>query len=58
MKQLLINLFGQYTPLTDSNGDIITSIAGIDFPWIFGILIFVILLFCLLKILGGFLNGK
>lgn len=58
MKQLMINLFGNYSPLTDSNGEIITTISGLDFPYIFGVIIFIIILFCLLKIVGGFLNGK
>lgn len=58
MKTLLQNLFGVYTPLTNSNGDIIEGLAGIDYEYILGVLLFAIMLFCVLKILGGFIKNE
>lgn len=58
IKTLLTNLFGTYQPLTDTNGDIILGISGIDFQYILGVILFIVFMYCLLKIFGGFLNGK
>lgn len=58
MRDIIITLFGSYNPLTDSNGAVLDGVASIDFAWIFGVIIFIIFLYCLLKILGGFINGR
>lgn len=49
MKELIIELLGNYTPITNNNGEIIGGLAGIDYPYVIGCLCFVICLFFVLK---------
>lgn len=69
MKDLIISLFGRYEPvmtsdviytevdgvLTSEVVDVVASgAAGLDWPWIMGVLLFAIVLWSLFRILGVF----
>ena len=70
MKDLIINLFGSYEPVTwtqyifttDVDGSVITEsmdvvasgASGLDWPWIMGVLLFAIVLYSLFRLLGVF----
>lgn len=62
MKSLIYELFGVYTPVTYTNDlgvEVIPDgLAGVDFPYIFGCLLFAIAFYSLFRILGTFLRGK
>lgn len=54
MRDIIINLLGEYTPLTGPDGEFIGGLASIDFTWIVGATLFVIALigvFCLTRTL-------
>ena len=68
LKALIISIFGEYTPVTTTsvvsetvgeevNQYLIETVAsgsaGVDYEWIAGVVLFGILLFCLMKLLGG-----
>lgn len=55
IKSLLIQLFGTYEPVTDTSGVIANGFAGVDWPFVFSCLIFCIVLFCVLRMIGGIL---
>ena len=70
MKDLVVSIFGQYEPVmsqsaavvTDADGlsyietfDIVASgAAGLDWPWIMGVVLFAIVLWSLFRLLGVF----
>lgn len=70
MKEMIVSLFGQYTPVTyseyfyytaadgtvlqDYNAVVASGLAGVDWPWIMGVLLFAIVLYSLFRILGVF----
>lgn len=70
MRSMLINLFGRYTPVTyqewfyyvaadgtvlqDYNDVVAPGLAGVDWPWVMGVLLFAIVLYSLFRILGVF----
>lgn len=70
MKDIIISLFGQYEPVTwyetvfttAADGTVVTETyevvasgaAGLDWPWIMGVLLFAIVLYSLFRILGVF----
>lgn len=69
MKDLIINIFGPYEPVmtqtaitTEIEGALSTELvevvasgaAGLDWPWIMGVLLFAIVLYSLFRILGVF----
>ena len=71
LKALIVSIFGEYTPImttaavTETVGNETTTTlidtvapgtAGVDYAWIAGVLLFGILLFCLMKLLGGVLK--
>lgn len=71
IKALIASIFGEYTPVKSAavvsetvNGEVNSTIidivapgmAGVDFQWLAGVLLFAILLFCLMKLLGGVLS--
>ena len=51
MKDLIINLFGTYTPLAGE------GLASLDIPYILGVLLFAICLSSFFKLLGIILRG-
>lgn len=70
MKSLIISLFGSYSPVmsqeavtyTAADGTVVTELvdvvasgsAGLDWPWIMGVLLFAIVLYSMFRILGVF----
>lgn len=70
MKNLIIQLFGQYEPVTyyetfaytaadgmiayDSYEVVAAGAAGLDWAWIMGVVLFAIVLYSLFRILGVF----
>lgn len=58
MKDLLFTLFGEYEPILNSDGEIIQGLSGIDYPWILGVLIFMLFLYCILRMIGGFTKNE
>lgn len=72
MKDLIVSLFGEYTPVmtsvtmtADIEGTLSTRVvdvvasgaAGVDWPWVMGVLLFAIVLWSLFRILGVFFRG-
>lgn len=67
MKNLIIELFGEYTPVSymenvyDAAGEIVNTqevvasgVAGVDWPWLVGVLLFALVLYSLFRLLGVF----
>lgn len=61
MRDLVISLFGTYSPIVPTDSAITADFSGFayaDWPWLFGVIIFSICLISLFKILGVFFNNK
>lgn len=65
MKSLIESLFGTYSPVTyevaagDTYETVVASgMAGVDWPYVLGILLFGIVLYSVLKCLNGILTRK
>lgn len=71
MKALVTSIFGEYTPITttavvtetvgnDTHQYLVETVAsgaaGVDYEWLASVFLFGILLFCLMKLLGGVLK--
>ena len=71
LKSLVTSIFGEYTPVTttsvisetvgtDTHQYLVETVApgaaGVDYEWIAGVVLFAILLFCLMKLLGGIVS--
>lgn len=71
LKALVTSIFGEYTPITttsvvsqtvgnDTHQYLVETVApgaaGVDYEWVAGVLLFAIMLFCLMKLLGGVLK--
>ena len=67
MKNLIIELFGEYIPVTymenvyDAAGEVVnmqevvaSGVAGVDWPWLVGVLLFALVLYSLFRLLGVF----
>lgn len=48
MRDIIISLFGSYTPITGQTG-----IASIDFEWLTGTFLFALTLYCIFRLIGG-----
>ena len=65
MRSALTAIFGEYTPRTqtvstyydgqllDTSTEYVPGLAGMDMEWIAGVIVFTVLLYCLMKLLGG-----
>ena len=65
MRSALTAIFGEYTPKTqtvstyydgqllDTSTEYVPGLAGADMEWIAGVIVFTVLLYCLMKLLGG-----
>lgn len=62
---IITDLFGSYTPVTydvlDSSGNVLYSpvasgFAGVDWPWLAGVLLFGLSLYCVFRIIGGIIT--
>ena len=71
LKALVTSVFGEYTPVTttsiitetvgnDTHQYLVETVApgasGVDYEWVAGVFLFGIMLFCLMKLLGGVLK--
>ena len=52
MKAVIESIFGVYTPVTDAEGVVVSGMAGVDWPYIAGAVLFAIVLFCFFKLVG------
>ena len=65
MRSALTAIFGEYTPKTqtvstyydgqllDTSTEYVPGLAGMDMEWIAGVIVFTVLLYCFMKLLGG-----
>lgn len=65
MRSALTAIFGEYTPKTqtvstyydgqllDTSIEYVPGVAGMDMEWIAGVIVFAVLLYCFMKLLGG-----
>lgn len=74
MRNLIIAIFGTYTPITETvyqlleNPDgssswvtvqrVVDGAAGVDWTYVLGVLGFFLILYCAFRILGGVLSAK
>lgn len=71
LKSLVTSIFGEYTPVTTTSvisetvgndtyqylvETVAPGAAGVDYEWVAGVLLFAILLYCFMKLLGGVLK--
>lgn len=61
MKQFLTTYFGEYTPVTtvaEIAGEqvevVASGAAGLDWPWILGVVLFIVVMYSFLRIVGCF----
>lgn len=53
MREIIIQLFGTYTPLLDPvTGQAVIGVAGVDWEWIAGVFLFGIVLYSFLRLVG------
>ena len=69
MKDLIIRLFGEYVPITydvtvpvsdgsvESYQAVASGLAGVDWEWLAGVLLFAIVLYAFLRLVGVFLKN-
>ena len=53
MRDLITSIFGTYTPVTDEAGVIVSGAAGVDWPFIAGVVLFSIVLISFFKVVGA-----
>lgn len=59
MKDLIIQLFGEYVPVTstvDGVEVVASGAAGVDWAWIAGVFLFAIVLYSLMRMVGVLLR--
>lgn len=71
LKSMVTSIFGEYTPVTTTSvisetvgndtyqylvETVAPGAAGVDYEWVAGVLLFAILLYCFMKLLGGVLK--
>lgn len=56
MQTVIENIFGVYTPITDANGIALSGMAGVNWQYIAGVLLFSIVLVSFLKLVGVLLK--
>lgn len=54
--QFLNSLFGTYTPVADSSGQIAAGMAGVDYPYVFRAILFVVVVYSVFKLLGAIIT--
>lgn len=53
LKTFFDSLLGTYTPIVDSNGIIPAGFAGVDWAYLVRALVFALVLYAILRIIGG-----
>lgn len=60
MKDLIISIFGVYEPVSVINAlgetEYLSGMAGVDWPYVLGVLGFFVTLYCILRIIGGVIS--
>lgn len=63
MRELIESLFGTYTPptYTETVGELTQEVipsgaAGVDWPYVLGVLAFLLVLYCILRIFGAVIS--
>lgn len=60
MKDLVLSLFGSYEPLTqvlDGVSVPLDGLAGVDWPWLMGVVLFAIVLWSFFRLVGVILRA-
>lgn len=65
MKDLILSLFGDYVPVINSTvaadgtviEEVVSGMAGVDWPWVMGVLLFAIVLYSFFRLVGVILRG-
>lgn len=52
MRELIISIFGTYTPVTDAAGAPLQGMAGVDWPYLAGVALFGLVLYSFFRLLG------
>lgn len=52
MRDLIISIFGTYTPVTDTAGTALQGMAGVDWPYLAGVALFALVLYSFFRLLG------
>ena len=53
MRDLIVTIFGQYTPVVDpATGAVAVGFAGVDWPYLAGVLLFALVLYSFFRLLG------
>lgn len=55
MKDLILSLFGAYTPVMSGEA-VAFGLAGVDWPWVAGVLLFAIVLYSFFRLVGVLLK--
>ena len=59
MRDIIVNIFGTYTPISyelDGVEVVADGFAGVDWPYVLGVVLFGIVLYSVLRIIGVFLK--
>lgn len=64
MRDLIIQIFGSYRPIVgpaiSPSGELVeialSGLAGVDWPYVLGVGLFALVLYCFFKLLGGVLK--
>ncbi len=52
MRELIISIFGAYTPVTDAAVTPLQGMAGVDWPYLAGVALFGLVLYSFFRLLG------
>ena len=60
MRDVIINLFGSYTPeiVEVLEGDVIKEVVVPDYEYLAGILLFALVTYCIFRFVGGLFGGR
>lgn len=60
LKALIVSLFGSYIPTSYTNADgidiIPSGMAGLDYEWLAGFVLFCLTFYCIMRLLGGVIS--
>lgn len=57
MQEILTQLFGAYVPLVDGSGAALSGLAGVNWQWIAGVILFAIVLRGFFAVLNSIIRG-
>ena len=52
MRTVIESIFGVYVPVVNTEGVALEGMAGVDWPYIAGVVLFAIVLLCFFKLVG------